>query len=135
MLRAYLETRHGPVGTTSPSASLFSFKRSGTPVSTNTIRNVFRAHVLPALHIQCPKGTTRPRVHDLRHSFAVGTLLRWYRAGIAPADRLERLSIFLGHQRPEYTAVYLTVTAELLAEASGRFARYARPTLHLDDDR
>ncbi len=93
MLRAYVEARHGST-TPSPGTPLFFSNRTGRPISTNTIRNVFRS-VVSVLKIQCPVGTTRPRVHDLRHSFAVGTLLRWYRSGIAPGDRLEHLSIFL----------------------------------------
>jgi site-specific recombinase XerD len=68
-----------------------------------------------------------PRVHDLRHTFAVRTLLRWYRAGVDPTDRLLQLSTFLGHVQPESTAVYLTITAELLAEAGSRFETLARP--------
>ena len=63
----------------------------------------------------------------MRHSFAVGTLLRWYRAGVDPAQRLLHLSTFLGHVQPESTAIYLTITAELLAEAGGRFETFARP--------
>ena len=70
-----------------------------------------------------------PRAHHLRHSFAVGTLLRWYREGINPAERLLHLSTFLGHVDPSSTAVYLTITAELLQEASDRFARFAAPLL------
>jgi integrase len=65
-------------------------------------------------------------VHDLRHSFAVGTLLRWYQEGLDPAQRLLHLSTFLGHVQPESTAVYLTITDALLSEASSRFERYAR---------
>lgn len=74
-----------------------------------------------------PSGTTRPRVHDLRHSFAVGTLLRWYRQGLDPAARLHQLSTFLGHVNPDTTAVYLTITSDLLAEANHRFERFAKP--------
>ena len=54
------------------------------------------------------KGQCCPRAHDLRHSFAVGTLLRWYREGIEPANRLLYLSTFLGHTGIHSTAVYLT---------------------------
>src|SRR2546422_10996145 len=68
-------------------------------------------------------------LHHLRHSFAVGTLLRWYREGINPAERLLHLSTFLGHVDPSSTVVYLTITAELLQEASDRFARFAAPLL------
>ena len=66
-----------------------------------------------------------PRLHDLRHSFAVGTLLRWYRAGIDPNQRLLHLATFLGHVDPTSTAVYITMTDALLDEASARFRRFA----------
>jgi RNA:NAD 2'-phosphotransferase (TPT1/KptA family) len=65
----------------------------------------------------------------LRHSFAVGTLLRWYREGIEPQDRLLHLSTFMGHAQPSSTAVYLTITADLLQEANHRFERFAAPLL------
>lgn len=53
------------------------------------------------------------------------TLLRWYRKGLDPAARLHYLSTFLGHVNPQSTAVYLTITSELLAEASRRFEALA----------
>ena len=59
----------------------------------------------------------------------VNTLLRWYREGIDPAPRLLHLSTFMGHVDPSSTAVYLTITTELLQEASDRFARFAAPLL------
>jgi site-specific recombinase XerD len=90
------------------------------------IGKIFRG-LLPALGLNVPRGTSPPRLHDLRHSFAVRTLLRWYRAGIDPTQRLLHLSTFLGHVQPESTAVYLTVTSDLLAEAGHRFEVFARP--------
>jgi integrase len=66
-----------------------------------------------------------PRVHDLRHSFAVATLLHWYPAGINPTGKLLQLSTFLGHSKIKATAVYLTITWELLHEAKQRFAQVA----------
>ena len=108
----------------SPEAPLFTFDgRHG--VSTNSIRNAFRDHLLPRLQPTLPSGIRPPRVHDLRHSFAVGTLLRWYRSGVDPAARLPHLSTFLGHINPTATAVYLTITAELLQEANRRFSLFA----------
>ena len=58
--------------------------------------------------------STAPRLHSLRHSFAVGCLLRWYRQGLDPAARLHQLSTFMGHVDPVSTAVYLTITPALL---------------------
>jgi len=99
---------------------------SGLPLTRQAFGTVFR-DILPHLKLVIPTDASRPRVHDLRHSFAVGTLLRWYRSGADPAARLLHLSTFLGHVQPESTAVYLTITADLLAEAGGRFEALARP--------
>ena len=63
--------------------------------------------------------------HDLRHSFAVGCLLRWYRDGIEPSTRLQQLSTFMGHVAPSSTAVYLTITPDLLNEANRKFEAFA----------
>ncbi|WP_449422982.1 tyrosine-type recombinase/integrase [Rhodanobacter lindaniclasticus] len=81
---------------------LFSWNGS-TPISTNSIRNTFRDDLLPQLALVTPPGVFGPHVHCLRHSFAVRTLLNWYRQGIAPTDRLHHLSTFLGHLKPNST--------------------------------
>lgn len=62
----------------------------------------------------------RPRVHDLRHSFAVKTLLNWYRDGVDVQSRLPALSAYLGHIHPSDTYWYLTAAPELLALAADR---------------
>ena len=74
-----------------------------------------------------PDGVGAPHLHSLRHSFAVGCLLRWYREGVDPATRLYRLSTFMGHVDPASTAVYLTITPQLLTEANQRFEAFASP--------
>lgn len=79
------------------------------------------------LGFPAPDGVYPPRLHSLRHSFAVGCLLRWYREGVDPATRLYRLSTFLGHVSPLSTAVYLRITPELLAQGADRFEAYAQP--------
>jgi integrase len=67
-------------------------------------------------------GTCRPRPHDLRHSFAVATLLDWSRDGGDVAARMPLLSAYLGHSDPRHTYWYLTGTPELLAEAARRLS-------------
>ena len=52
-------------------------------------------------------GASRPRPHDLRHTFAVATLLDWYRDGGDIAARLPLLSAYLGHVEPANTYWYL----------------------------
>lgn len=60
-----------------------------------------------------------PRLHDLRHSLAVNTLLGWYREGVDVHARLPVLSTYLGHLNPAYTYYYLSAAPELLAHAAG----------------
>ena len=61
-----------------------------------------------------------PRIHDLRHTFAVATLLGWYRAGEDVEARLPILSTYLGHRDPRSTYWYLSAAPELLALAADR---------------
>lgn len=61
-----------------------------------------------------------PRVHDVRHSFAVRTVIDWYRAGEDVATQLPRLSTYLGHREPRHTYTYLSASPELLALAAAR---------------
>jgi integrase len=62
----------------------------------------------------------RPRPHDLRHSFAVRTLLDWYATGADVQAQLPSLSIYMGHVNPASTYYYLTAAPELLALAARR---------------
>jgi len=91
---------------------------AGTPVIYSgfacTFRQAVRAAGVGA------DGPTRPRVHDLRHAFAVRTLLGWYRAGLDVEALLPRLSTYLGHREPRFTYRYLTATPELLSHAAAR---------------
>ena len=73
-----------------------------------------------------PSDSRGPRLHDLRHRFAVGTLLRWYRGGIDVERRLPRLATYLGHVHVSDTYWYLTVTPELMQLAARRLDRVAR---------
>jgi integrase/recombinase XerD len=60
-----------------------------------------------------------PRLHDLRHTLAVRTLLGWYREGVDVQARLPVLATYLGHLNPVYTYYYLSAAPELLAHAAG----------------
>jgi integrase len=83
--------------------------------------------LMAELAFPVPDGVSPPRLHCLRHSFAVGRLARWYREDIAPQTRLYKLSTFMGHVDPTSTAIYLTITPQLLAEANHRFEAFAEP--------
>jgi integrase len=106
-------------------APLFTFdgRRSVHP---GTASQTFHRLVLD-LAFPVPDGVTPAHLHSLRHSFAVGCLLRWYREGLDPSTRLYQLSTFMGHVDPTSTAVYLTITPQLLAEANRRFEAFAQP--------
>ena len=61
-----------------------------------------------------------PRIHDLRHTFAVRTMINWYRTGKDPAREMIRLTTYLGHANPSHTYWYLEAVPELLDLAMAR---------------
>ena len=65
-----------------------------------------------------------PRMHDLRHTFAVRTLTDWYRAGVDPEQRLPLLSAYLGHAKVSDTYWYLTAVPELMGAVSVRLEKF-----------
>lgn len=64
-----------------------------------------------------------PRIHDLRHSFALQALIRWYREGVDVQSRLPHLALYMGHVSIVSTAYYLRWVPSLAALASERFER------------
>jgi len=66
----------------------------------------------------------RPRIHDLRHSMAVATLLGWHRSGADVQAMMPRLSAYLGHADPRHTYAYMSAAPELLALAAGRLQAF-----------
>ena len=127
-LDEYLRVRWSPARP-SPSDPLFTLTEHATaPICPHSVSRTFQ-RIVPELDLTVPAGVSAPRLHCLRHSFAVSTLLGWYREGVNPGARLLHLSTFLGHVNPASTAVYLTITAELLEQANRRFERFAAPSL------
>jgi integrase len=101
-------------------ASSFFISEYGGPIS--NVQQTFREIRLAAGLEQARNGT-RPRMHDLRHTFAVQTLVAWYRRGADVERRLPILSTFLGHTQVENTYWYLSSTPELLGEACERLEK------------
>lgn len=66
----------------------------------------------------------QPRLHDLRHSFAVHRLNSWYKQGVDVQKALPKLSTYLGHRNLANTSMYLTMTDDLLSEANALFENY-----------
>jgi integrase/recombinase XerD len=64
-----------------------------------------------------------PRIHDLRHTFAVRTIMDWYRRSLDPDREMLKLSTYLGHSKPELTYWYIEAIPELLQLACERAER------------
>ncbi|MUZ66405.1 tyrosine-type recombinase/integrase [Agrobacterium vitis] len=105
--------------------SFFLTNRDGTRLASSTVQAAFDAlRRIAGVHGRA-SACRIPRLHDLRHSFAVHNLTAWYRQGADVQRLLPVLSTYLGHSDLEGTKVYLSMTPELLQQASLRFARYA----------
>jgi site-specific recombinase XerD len=103
----------------------FFTTRSGAPVNPDTLQHNFRI-LCDRAGIRRTDGTReQPRIHDFRHTFAVHRLTSWYQQGADVQRLLHHLSVYLGHVRLRHTQVYLSMTPQLLHEASQRFERYA----------
>jgi integrase/recombinase XerD len=102
-------------------APSFFISRAGTRVIHQNFHRVFLR--LIRLSGMSDRRPQRPRLHDLRHTFAVKTLREWYRAGLDVEPRLPSLSTYLGHVNPTTTYWYLTATPELLTLAADRLER------------
>jgi integrase/recombinase XerD len=102
-----------------PATGSLLVSTTGARLCQATVQPAFRRLLRQAAIGQ---GTPRPRatIHGLRHTFAVKTLLGWYRDGQDVQARMPSLSTYLGHAAPAATYWYLTGTPELLALAAGR---------------
>ncbi len=101
-----------------PTPSFFVNMRA-TRLSYRTVNGTYVGLVKLA-KIGPPSNNGHLRLHDLRHSFAVRTLLEWYRAGVDLQAKLPVLSTYLGHIDPKSTYWYLSAAPELLALAGSR---------------
>jgi site-specific recombinase XerD len=106
-------------------ACFFLANRDGTRLASSTVEAAFDTlRRIAGVH-GSTSGRRVPRLHDLRHSFTVHRLTAWYRQGVDVQRLLPVLSTYLGHTDLEGTKVYLSMTPELLQQASLRFAHYA----------
>jgi integrase/recombinase XerD len=105
----------------------FFLTTTGTRLGHDSLNRVFRG-LVHAVGLDRP-GQRQARPHDLRHRFAVKTLIGWYRAGVNVEAHMPLLSTYLGHSNPENTFWYLSAVPELLILASKRLekAETARP--------
>lgn len=102
-----------------PLDAIFFSAPDGGPFCLRTVYGLFRKLLLQCGIPHAGRGKG-PRIHDLRHTFAVHTLLRWYRNGEDLDAKLPLLSTYLGHQKLLGTQRYLHLTAELFPEITAR---------------
>jgi len=117
-LVARLQKYAATLGPLPADAHFFPSPRNGALCSSGVYRN-FR-DLLHRCHIGHGGRGEGPRLHDLRHTFAVHTLLRWYREGADLQARLPVLATYLGHSSIDGTQGYLQMTAELYPEIVSR---------------
>ena len=110
--------------------SAFLCCRSGRELSQPSMQAAFRRLCTLAKIQRNDNASYQPRLHDLRHTGVVHRLIAWYRNGADFNRLLPQLSTYLGHINLESTQHYLTLTPELLREASLRFERFAMEKPH-----
>jgi integrase len=118
-LAAFLRRRRKAGFAADPAAPVF-VNPEGRPYGHPRVCSVF-LEILRDLGLRGPKGQRGPRVHDLRHTFAVNRLLAWYQTGDEIWAKLPLLSTYMGHVTVTGTEIYLHATAELMDQANRRF--------------
>ncbi len=105
--------------------SPFFISMAGTRLIHENVHWTFR-RLVRHVGLEPRSASCRPRIHDLRHTFAVNTLIDWYRSGVDVAAWMPRLSTYLGHAAPAWTYWYLSATPELLSLAAARLDQSER---------
>ena len=123
-LTNYAESR-APAVQSKAGDSPFLAGKNGARLTYSTVSKAFRKLRVVACVARADGARYQPRLHDLRHSFAVHRLTAWYSIGADVQRLLPKLSTYLGHISLSATQIYLTMTPELLQAAAGRFAQYA----------
>lgn len=96
---------------TAPKADTFFLSTVGTALSYSRVRQTF-AQISTEIGLRTT--TRRPRIHDLRHSLVVNTLIGWQRDGVDVGSKMVLLSTYLGHVKPASTYWYVSAVPELM---------------------
>jgi integrase len=122
VLREYTQLRD-QIHPTVKIQSFFLFDR-GTSLTVCSIREVF-IRLSHRIGFRKPTDSHGPRIHDFRHSFAVKTIIKWYREGINVESQIPLLSTYLGHTKPSDTYWYLSSVPELIGLAAARLEKHS----------
>ena len=105
----------------SPRAQTFFLTSAGTALGRSGVEKVLR-QITTAMGIRT--AAVHPRAHDLRHRFAIATLIAWHQTGLDVDQHIAVLSTYLGHVAPSDTYWYLSATPELMALAARRLDKH-----------
>ncbi len=120
-LRTYARCRDKfvPIRTT----DRFFVSSRGSGLNHSIVRHAF-IQLSRLIGLRSPADRLGPRIHDLRHTFAVRTLTDWHRKGTDPEQKLPLLSAYLGHAKVSDTYWYLTAIPELMAAVNTRLEHF-----------
>ena len=111
-----------------PQSPSFLVSERGTRLTDCTVRRWF-VIMSRKIGLRGPKDSHGPRLHDLRHGFAIKTLLNWYRAGVDVDQHMPVLATYLGHRHVADTYWYISAAPELLHQATLRLEKSNRRKL------
>jgi integrase/recombinase XerD len=114
-----------------PESRSFLVSERGSRLGYCAVLSTF-VRVSREIGLRGPSESRGPRMHDLRHRFAVSTLVNWYREGVDIERRIHILSAFLGHVKFSYTYWYLSAVPELLQLAAARLESVGEDHCHED---
>ena len=124
VIKNYLYWRNQQKQPHSSETALFIGKNN-QPFNIETMHGIFQRIREKAGIKRDDDASYQPRIHDLRHTFAVNRLKSWYQENKNVQQLLPVLSTYLGHKHLSHTSVYLTMTDDILKEANLRFEQYA----------
>jgi site-specific recombinase XerD len=125
LLKKFLQWRKDHGQSHYADATLFMDQRS-KPFNASSLRGIFQKIRANAGIRRTDDAYFQPRLHDLRHTFAVNRLLTWYQENKDVQQLLPILSVYMGHTYLAHTSVYLSMTDDLLREANARFEKYMK---------
>lgn len=124
LLVKFLEWRHLQGMSGNPDTGLW-LNRRNEPMKKDTLNGIFERIRIKSGIRRDDGAVYQPRIHDLRHTFAVNRLRQWYEKGEDVQMLLPALSTYMGHKHLSHTSVYLTMTDNILKLTSDMFEDYA----------
>lgn len=103
------------------------FPRKGRRLTVNGVE-IFFKRLSKLIGLRAPQDKKGPRIHDIRHTFAVRTLINWYKTDVNIDHQMPYLSAYLGHKKPSDTYWYTSSVPELVALASERVYKHGGRT-------